>query len=44
MCTLKSFPYLPEHCIGWAKAIFDQLFEEEPRLVYQLIYSLKKKN
>lgn len=31
MCTLKSFPYQPEHCIGWARAIFDQAFGNYPR-------------
>ena len=30
MCTLKSFPYQPEHCIGYAKALFDQLFNNDP--------------
>jgi len=31
MCTLKSFPYQPEHCIGWARATFDQFFCNNPR-------------
>ena len=33
MCTLKSFPYQPEHCIGYAKALFDQLFNNDPILL-----------
>lgn len=37
MCTLKSFPYQPEHCIGWARSVFDQLFEVDPRLVKGLL-------
>ena len=31
MCTLKSFPYQPEHCIAWARSLFDRLFNEEIR-------------
>ena len=26
MCTLRSFPYLIDHCIEWARAKFDDLF------------------
>ena len=29
MCTLKSFPYQPEHCISWAKNLFDQLLSSD---------------
>lgn len=31
MCTLKSFPYQPEHCVAWARSIFDQLFGADMR-------------
>jgi len=31
LCTLKSFPYQPEHCIAWARSVFDRLFGEEVR-------------
>lgn len=27
MCTLRSFPHLPVHCIEWAKVQFGELFE-----------------
>ena len=29
MCTLKSFPYHPEHCVAWARNKFDQLFSAD---------------
>lgn len=28
MCTIKSFPYLPEHTVMWAKELFAELFSE----------------
>lgn len=31
LCTLKSFPYQPEHCIAWARSLFDRLFGEDVR-------------
>lgn len=33
MCTLKSFPYQPEHCIAWSRSIFDQNFNEDVKLI-----------
>jgi ubiquitin-activating enzyme E1 len=29
LCTLKSFPYQPEHCVAWARSKFDQLFSAD---------------
>merc|ERR1719242_2969764 len=31
MCTLQNFPYLPIHCIEWARASFSR-FESQPKL------------
>jgi len=31
MCTLQNFPYIPEHCIEWARAAFNK-FESLPKL------------
>lgn len=28
LCTLKSFPYQPEHCVAWAKNVFEQSFSD----------------
>lgn len=28
LCTIKSFPYLPEHSIAWAKELFAELFSQ----------------
>lgn len=29
LCTLKSFPYLSDHCVSWAKALFTQCFNDD---------------
>jgi ubiquitin-activating enzyme E1 len=29
ICTLKSFPYLPEHCVAWAKSAFEAMFSAD---------------
>eukprot|EP01038_Epipyxis_sp_PR26KG_P011489 gene11489-15388_t len=29
LCTLKSFPYQPEHCIAWAKNKFESFFNSD---------------
>ena len=29
MCTLKSFPYLIEHCIEWSRDRFFTIFEQQ---------------
>lgn len=31
MCTLQNFPYLPVHCIEWARSSFADLFETKPK-------------
>eukprot|EP00483_Globobulimina_turgida_P010825 UN10846 len=32
MCTLQNFPYLPIHCIEWARSKFLGLFENEAKI------------
>lgn len=29
LCTLKSYPYQPEHCVAWARSLFEQLFSAD---------------
>jgi ubiquitin-activating enzyme E1 len=41
MCTLQNFPYLPVHCIEWARAQFNQ-FESEPKLYNTFIENSDK--
>ncbi len=37
-CTMKQFPYMPEHCIEWARAmLFDTKFIEYPTLFNTLL-------
>ena len=31
MCTLKNFPYLIEHCIQWARDMFEGMFVRAPQ-------------
>lgn len=31
LCTIKSFPYQPEHCVAWAKNTFLQYFQQDIR-------------
>lgn len=31
VCTLKNFPYLIEHCIQWARDMFEGLFVKSPQ-------------
>ncbi|KII73336.1 Ubiquitin-like modifier-activating enzyme 1 [Thelohanellus kitauei] len=33
MCTLKNFPYLPEHTIQWARDLFEGSFTQWPTLL-----------
>ena len=37
-CTMKQFPYMPEHCIEWARqALFDTKFIDYPTLFNTLL-------
>eukprot|EP01032_Pedospumella_encystans_P012227 gene12227-14159_t len=36
LCTLKSFPYQPEHCVAWAKSRFEEYFNSQVELVVHL--------
>ena len=29
ICTLKSFPYMSDHCVSWARSLFTQCFNED---------------
>ena len=29
ICTLKSFPYMSDHCVSWARSLFTQCFSED---------------
>jgi ubiquitin-activating enzyme E1 len=33
LCTLKSFPYKPEHCVAWGKNLFEQYFTADVELL-----------
>lgn len=33
LCTLKSFPYQPEHCVAWARNKFDQMFSSDLKML-----------
>ena len=33
LCTLKSFPYQPEHCVAWGRNKFDQLFNSDIKML-----------
>jgi ubiquitin-activating enzyme E1 len=39
VCTLKSFPYQPEHCIAWARSIFDDYFTADITAMKSLLTS-----
>jgi len=36
LCTIKNFPYKPEHCVAWAKEIFAELFSSNIDSVNEL--------
>lgn len=36
LCTIKSFPYLPEHSVAWAKELFAELFSQNLDIVMNL--------
>lgn len=42
VCTLKSFPYLIEHCIQWARDFFDGAFRIQPERLNDLIVRLSE--
>ena len=41
MCTLQNFPYLPVHCIEWARSSFNK-FESQPKLYNTYIQNTDK--
>ena len=44
MCTLKSFPYHPEHCVAWARNKFDQLFSADVKTLQSCLELRKQKS
>ncbi len=43
LCTLKSFPYQSDHCISWARSVFDSVFNSEVKAL-QSVLELKDKD
>jgi ubiquitin-activating enzyme E1 len=39
VCTIKNFPYLPEHCIQWSREIFEEEFKI--KVLEKKIYDMK---
>merc|ERR1719399_1491189 len=37
MCTLRNFPHLPDHCIEWARDIFELLFVKSVKQVKKFL-------
>lgn len=37
LCTLKNFPYMPEHCIQWARELFETTFNCNIKNLIQFI-------
>ena len=33
VCTLKTFPYVVEHCVQWARDLFEGEFRQAPRAI-----------
>lgn len=42
LCTLKSFPYLPEHCVAWAKSIFVQHYYNDVNSISSFISRIEQ--
>lgn len=42
VCTLKSFPYMIEHCIQWARDFFDGYFRIQPERLNDLTARLSE--
>ena len=40
LCTLKSFPYLPEHCVAWSKSLFEAHFSEDVNRMRTILEAL----
>lgn len=41
VCTLKSFPYQPDHCIAWGRALYDQVFVQDINMIKELVLKLE---
>jgi ubiquitin-activating enzyme E1 len=42
MCTLKNFPHAIEHCIEWARDVFEGIFSDGPREMNKFLDDPKK--
>jgi len=42
LCTLKSFPYQADHCVSWAKSVFEDRFVKDVQLVQHLLDLLSR--
>ncbi len=37
LCTLKSFPYQSDHCISWARSVFDGVYNSEVKALQNVL-------
>lgn len=42
LCTLKSFPYMSDHCVSWARALFTQCFSEDIEALRSSVVASRK--
>lgn len=42
LCTLKAFPYLAEHCVAWAKSLFETLFGADVAMVRNALLAVEQ--
>ena len=42
LCTLKTFPYLAEHCVAWSKSLFDTIFGSDIAIMRNALHSVEE--
>ena len=42
ICTLKSFPYMSDHCVSWARALFTQCFNDDIETIMNSVAASSK--
>ena len=42
LCTLKAFPYLAEHCVAWAKSLFETLFGADVAIMRNALLAIEQ--
>merc|ERR1719181_2751151 len=42
MCTLRNFPHLPDHCIEWARDLFEALLVKLPKNLDKFLGDIPK--